>query len=415
MRDEHKFSSLEDARRTLISRVPVAGAEEVALAGALGRVLRQRVTCDIDYPRADVSAMDGYCLSSRDTAQASAEAPLTLPVRGRSTPGAAPPAVVRGSCALITTGAPIARGADAVVMYEDVVEEEGGESITLLRPVEPGAFVRRKGEVVSAGSVVLEPGIPITPAVLGILASFLGGPCKVTRRLRAGVLATGDELAPPGGTPGPYCIRDSNSPALAAMLESPGCEVVSAGRARDDVGAIVRGLRDLETCDVVVVSGGVSGGRFDLVPECLEEIGAEVLLRGVRMTPGKPFIFASRGDTVYFGVPGNPVSAVVALHMLIRPAVLAMMGRRDYEPVGLRAVCAGAFPRKRGYTTYSPGIMDTDLSVRPARFLGSSDIMSLAEANVLVCVPEEVEEIGAGETALVYPMGWFRQAGDALC
>ena len=432
MRDEHLFETLDGARRKILDHARVVGTEKVELGAALARVLRQRVVSDIDYPRADVSSMDGYCLDSRDTAAASEASPVTLPVVGKSTPGAEPPALKRGSCVLITTGAPLAAGADAVVKYEDVVEDRGGRSgggrdvlregapaaseeevarVIVKGPVQPGACIRKKGEVAAEGSTVLESGTVITPQVLGIMASFARGPYEVSRRLRAGVFATGDELAAPDAELSRYAIRDSNSPTMAGMLEEAGCEVIRAGRSADSEAGIAADLERYGDCDVVMISGGVSGGRFDFVPACLEGIGARIILRGVKMRPGKPVLFAARGETAYFGVPGNPVSAVVSFHLLFRPAILAMTGRSDYLPVSLRARCTGAFVRKPPYMNFAPGILLSDLTVRPTRFLGSGDIMSLAEANALVCVPEDVDEISAGEEAEVYPLGWFKTGG----
>jgi molybdopterin molybdotransferase len=302
-----------------------------------------------------------------------------------------------------------------VAKYEDVTEHvEGGEveSITITEPVPSGNYVRRQGEVVRAGDEVLKPGTHINPQVLGILASFSAGPYEVTRRPRAAVLATGDELVHSGAELGRYSIRDSNSPTLAGMLEELGCDVVRAGRAEDTQEGIARILGACGDCDVVMISGGVSGGRFDFVPACLESIGAEIILRGVKMTPGKPVLFATRGDTAYFGVPGNPVSAVVSLHMLFRPVIMAMMGRPDYLPLSIEATCAGTISKKTPYVTYTPARLDTDLVATPMRFLGSGDIMSLAGANALICIPEDADEVAAGGAARVYIFDWFKQGGE---
>ena len=414
MRNEHLFASLDGARDIILEHIPVMRTEEVALADALGRVLRQRVVSDIDYPRADVSSMDGYCLDSRLTQGASSECPVTLPVRGKTTPGAEPPRAEPGTCVLITTGAPLAGGTDAVVMYEDVREEreeEEVESIGITEPVPPWSFVRKRGEVIGEGDTVLEAGQVITPQVLGVLASFARGPYDVSRRPRAGVLATGDELVPSGAELPRYAIRDSNSPTLAGMLEEAGCDIVRAGRTADTEDGIARDLERYSDCDVVMISGGVSGGRFDFVPGSLERIGAEVIMRGVKVKPGKPVLFAMKGDTCYFGVPGNPVSAVVSFLMLFGPAVLAMMGRSDCLPVWVTATAAGRFGKKSPYMSFAPGVLGPDLKVRPARFLGPGDVMSLAGANALVCVPAEVDAIAAGDTVRVYPFAPFKQGG----
>ncbi|MGD9401729.1 MAG: molybdopterin molybdotransferase MoeA [bacterium] len=420
MRDEHLFATPDEARRIMLDHVRLMDTERVRLAGALGRVLRAPILSDIDYPRSDVSSMDGYCLASEGTAGASGASPLRFPVRGKSTPGAEPPRCEPGTCVLITTGAPLAKGADAVARYEDVTEHgEGGEvkgevtSIDIRKPVPPANYVRRQGEVIRKGDAVLEPGALVTPQALGILASFAAGPYEVSRRPRAAVLATGDELLPSGAALGPYSIRDSNSPTLAGMLESAGCDVAVSESAGDNQEVITGFLDDRGDCDVVMISGGVSGGRFDFVPACLERIGARIILRGVKMTPGKPVLFALRGDTAYFGVPGNPVSAVVSLLMLIRPFILAMLGRTDYLPVSIEARCSGAITRKTPYVTFTPGLLTSDMVVTPMRFLGSGDIMSLAGANALISIPEDRDEVAAGDVARVYPFDLIKQGGEA--
>ena len=415
MRDEHLFASLDEARSILLDRVRLLGTEKVSLAAAGGRVLRARVISDIDYPRADVSSMDGYCLDSSLARAASRESTVTLPVSGKSTPGAAPPRAEPGSCVLITTGAPLAAGTDTVVPYESVIEHLDGEEvagITISAPLEAGEYVRRQGEVVRKGESVLEAGQVVTPEVLGILASFAGGPVEVSLRPRAGVLATGDELVAAGAELPAYSIRDSNSPTLAGLLRAAGCEVAWAAHAADTEAGIAADLERCSDLDVVMISGGVSGGRFDFVPACLERIGAEVVMRGVKVKPGKPVLFAVRGRTHYFGVPGNPVSSVVSFHMLFRPAVLAMMGRSDCLPVWLEARAAGDFPKKSPYLTFAPGVLSSDLNVRPARYLGSGDIMSLAGANALVSVPEGQEGVKAGEKVRVYPIRELKHGGE---
>jgi molybdopterin molybdotransferase len=416
MRDEHLFASLDEALDMLIERVRTLGTETVSIGEAGGRVLRCSVVSDIDYPRTDVSSMDGYCLDSGLSRGASPASPVTLPVNGKSTPGAVPPRAEPGTCVLITTGAPLAGGTDAVVRYEDVAEHREGtevDTITLSAQVKPGEYVRKMGEVVRAGQAVLEPGRVVTPEVLGILASFAGGPCEVSLRPRAAVLATGDELVRAGADVPAYSIRDSNSPMLAGLLREAGCEVAWSEHAADTEDGIAADLDRCGDLDLVMISGGISGGRFDFVPGCLERIGAEIVMRGVKVKPGKPVLFALRGRTHYFGVPGNPVSAVVSFHMLIKPAVLAMMGRSDWLPVYIEAQAAGDFGKKSPYLSFAPGRLEPDLTVKPTRFLGSGDIMSLAGANVLVSVPAGARGVAAGERVRVYPIGDLKQGGDA--
>jgi molybdopterin molybdotransferase len=390
----------------ILGHVPVAGVESVPLAAAPGRVLRRAVVSDMDYPRSDVSAMDGYCLDSRAAAGASPAAPVSLAVAGKSTPGRQPPVLAPGTCALIATGAPLARGADAVVKYEDVIAESGAgfdrDAITLRAPVAAGANVRKRGEVARKGDTVAEAGVLITPSILGTLAAFASGPFDVSRRPRACVLATGDELAGPGETPPGEMIRDSNSPALAAMLRAAGCEIAGADRCGDSEEEILARLEATEDCGMVVISGGISGGPFDFVPACLDRLGADVVFRGIRMRPGKTAIFAIRGSTVYFGVPGNPVSVVVAFHMLVQPAVLAMLGAGRPLPASIKATCRERFDNKWAHMTLTPGVLSADLTVKPARFLGSGDIMSLARANALVRIPDGVDTLSEGEEASVY-------------
>ena len=412
MRNEHLFPTLDEARTRILSSIDVLGTQEAGGWCCAGRVLRQQIRSVIDCPQVDISLRDGYCLKAGLASAASTTNPVTLPVKGKSTPGREPSLVQTGTCAVITTGAPLPDGADAVVKYEDVEERE--DSITITHAVRPGDYVRKRGEVARKGDIILEPGRLIDSTVEGVVVSLGPEVFEVSLQPRAGVIATGDELVPACAEVPPYSVRNSNTPVLFDLLADNGCELGFEGWSDDKEDSIVHELEwclDDDPCDLVIISGGISGGRYDFVPAALERIGARILLRGIRMRPGKPLLFAKKGSTVFFAVPGNPVSVVVTFHMVIKPTVYAMQGREDCEPVALKAKCGEAFERKSAYTTFAPGVLDSDLEVRPARFLGSGDIGSLVEANCLVCVPEDVPAIDAGEIADVYPIGHIRTAG----
>jgi molybdopterin molybdotransferase len=311
---------ISEARELVLAAVQVLSAEEVPLAEALGRVLAEDVRSPLDVPPFDSSAMDGFAVVANGAAdlRVIGEARAGHPAAERVEPGTA----VR-----ISTGAAVPDGADAVVPVERTEPLDGGVRVP---ETEPGANIRRAGEDVRRDDVVLKAGTELGAAEVGVLASLGRARVKCAARPRVALLVTGDELTEPGEELADGRIYSSNSYALAAQVEAAGARLALRETIPDDAEATRAALeRALAGVDVVCVSGGVSVGPHDHVKGALGELGVEERFWGVRLKPGKPTWFGVRGDTLAFGLPGNPVSAMVTFHLFARPALRAMQGAAE--------------------------------------------------------------------------------------
>jgi molybdopterin molybdotransferase len=320
-----RLISIEEARARVLAEARPLPVETRPLAEVLGSVLAEPLVAPHDVPPFDNSGMDGYAVRSADLAEASPEHPVRLRVVETIPAGrVATRALGRGEAARIMTGAPIPPGADAVVQVE-ATEEKEGEVLVFAR-VKPGKNVRPAGDDVRAGDRVLGPGTVLGPAEIGVIAS-LGFPVvNVHRRPRVAVISTGSELVEVDRPLGPGQIRNSNSYSLRALCQQLGVEATVFGIVPDDYEATRRAMEEGLRYDVLLTSGGVSVGTFDFVKEVQDELGVERRLWGVAMKPGKPLAFGVRGDTLVFGLPGNPVSAMVSFELFVRPALLRLMG-----------------------------------------------------------------------------------------
>jgi molybdopterin molybdotransferase len=324
--------SVEEARELVFARVARLPAEQVALLDALGRVLAEDARSDIDVAPFDNSAMDGFAVRAVDLAGASADAPLPLAVIAVIGAGDDPAGVevLPGQAARIMTGAAVPAGADSVVMVErtHVLEGDGGISSTVAFELEPrlGEHIRRRGEEVRAGDVVLSAGEVIGPAAIGLLASTGHATVPVYRRPRVAVLSTGSELVEVAETPGPGKIRNSNSYSIAAQVIAAGGIPVRYGIVPDELEATrVAFERAADETDFIVTSGGVSVGDFDYVKPVLEEIG-ELTFAKVKMRPGNPQTLGTIRGVPFFGLPGNPTSTYVGFEIFVRPSLRIMQG-----------------------------------------------------------------------------------------
>jgi molybdopterin molybdotransferase len=315
--------TIDEARRRVLEAVTPIGDEPVALDEALGRVLAEDVTSAIAVPPFDSSGMDGYAVpaGARGELDVIGEARAGHPFEG---------AVAPGSAVRISTGALVPEGADAVVPVERTTAVRDRVSVP---ETGSGANIRRAGEDIPLGAVILRTGARLGPAELGVAASVGRAELRCARRPRVAVLITGDELTPPGEPLSPGRIYGSNGFALAAQVERAGA--VLAGRATvpdDPAGTRAAIATALDEADVVLVSGGVSVGPHDHVKPALHELGVEERFWGVRLRPGKPTWFGTRGRTLAFGLPGNPVSAMVTFQLFARPALAALQGAERDAP-----------------------------------------------------------------------------------
>jgi molybdopterin molybdotransferase len=387
--------TVEDARERILSRIAPLGIERVEIMGALGRVLAEPIVARATIPPWPNSSMDGYALRAQDT---NGE-PVELAVVGRIIAGAMPSrALGVGESMRIFTGAPLPEGADAVVPQEDVAAS--GDRVTVRGRIAPGAYVRPAGEDVRAGDVVVKPGGVIGAAEVGLLATLGYAQVRVYRRPRVAILSTGNELADLGSQPGPAQIPNTNTYSLMAQVIEAGGEPVNVGVAPDQLEAITERVRwGLAASDVLVTSAGVSVGELDLVREALERGGVELHLWQVSMRPGKPITFGTRGDRPVFGLPGNPVSAMVTFELFVRPALRRMAGAEMIDRPRLRARALERIANpgsRRGYLRVTLTAGADGYGARLTGEQGSAILRSMVLADGLAIVGPDTT-IAAGE------------------
>jgi molybdenum cofactor synthesis domain-containing protein len=392
---------IEDALDIILEHTPVLSAEEIRLEQAIGRVLRHDCVSDLDLPPFDRARMDGYALRAADTETAAPGCPVRLRAIGEAAAGHAFDGQVNaGEAVRIMTGAPVPLGADAVEKIE-VIRVLDGELIEIEAPLKPGQFITPRGAEARAGDVMVKSGARVTPAIAATLASFGHARLKVSKTPRLTLLSTGTELVEVEERPGPAQIRNSNTYSLAGYAEAVGAEVLSAGIVRDDFDATREAIvRALSESDVVILSGGVSMGDYDLVKPALNDLGARILVEKVAMHPGKPTVFARLGERVIFGLPGNPVSVAVSFHLFARPALLKMQGASEIHPPRTRVYAArsvkGAPPRR----SHQPArliIREGRAEAEPLKWGGSSDLVAFMRADCLIVVPEDRQSLDEGE------------------
>jgi len=387
--------TVEDAREGILSRIEPLGVERVEIMGALGRVLAEPIVSRATIPPWANSSMDGYAVRASDTDAK----PVELAVVGRIIAGAMPSrALERGESMRIFTGAPLPEGADAVVPQEDVTTD--ADRVTIRGRVAAGAFVRPAGEDVRTGDVVVQPGGFIGAAEVGLLATLGYSQVRVYRRPRVAILSTGNELADLGTQPGPAQIPNTNTYSLMAQVIEAGAEPVNLGVAPDELDAITERVRwGLTSADALVTSAGVSVGELDLVREALERSGAELHLWQVSMRPGKPITFGTRGSRPVFGLPGNPVSAMVTFELFVRPALRRMEGAHVIDRPRLRARALEPIANpgsRRGYLRVTLREDARGYGARLTGDQGSAILRSMVLADGLAVVAPDTK-IAAGE------------------
>ena len=400
--------AVAEAQRVVLALAPQLGSESVAGADALGRVLAEPVLSTRTLPPADNSAMDGYALRFADLAGATHAAPVVLRVAFEVAAGArAERAVAPGEAARIFTGAPLPPGADTVVKQEDT-EREGALVRVRVSP-RPGENVRLAGEDVRAGELVLDSGTELGPAALGLLAALGRTVVAVRQRPRVAIVAGGDELVEPDGAVSDGKIVSSNSYTLTAQCRRAGAEPIYLGIARDAPEALEERLRAGSGADLIVSSGGVSVGDRDYVRPVLEKLGCTLLFWGVQMKPGYPVVFGRFGETgpLVFGLPGNPVSAMVTFEQFVRPVLRKMAGHSAWFRPRVHATLAHDFEKSEGRTHFVRVFLEPKPDA-PGEFVarstgnqGSGILRSMALADGLLVIPAAQTRLRAGERGLV--------------
>ena len=408
--------SVEEARDRILTVVGRLPAEEKPLAAARGQVLAEDVVAPITIPPLDNTSMDGYAVRAADTAAAGPAKPVRLRVVGEVAAGylfqgeVAPSTAVR-----IMTGAPLPPGADAIVPFEETDEPEGRTfgafakgraEVGVLKPAQAGANVRRAGEDVRRGSVVLQKGNELHAAQIGVLASLGLTAVRVYRRPSVAVLSTGDELVELGQPLAEGKIYDSNAASVSALVEEAGGVPLRLGIARDTVEDLTAKLQGAFAADLIVTSAGVSRGDYDIVKDVLMREG-EIDFWAVRMRPGRPLAFGTfpgpDGRRVpHIGLPGNPVSSMVAFELFGRPAIFKLMGKQGWERPRLRVTLEERVVNPDGRRFLARAIVrkrDGRYTATLTGPQGSGILTSMALANALVVCPEDVAALEAGQEA----------------
>jgi molybdopterin molybdotransferase len=401
--DDHMLS-FDQARQLVITRTQAhlgpRPTISLPVSDALGHILAQEIHTDREYPPFDRSTRDGYAVRAVD-AFLGATIPCVGELKAGDT-GSVP--LDLGTCVQIMTGAAVPSGADAVVMIEFTRRE--GDRVTFDRPTQSGQNIVPRGSEARSGALALAPGLRLGFAELAVAAQVGAATLHCYKKPRVAILSTGDEVVPITETPGPFHIRNSNSVSLAAQVRLAGGEPVPLGNALDRVddlsAKIELGLKE----DVLVLSGGVSMGKYDLVESVLKGMGAEFFFDAVAVRPGKPTVFGRCRDTWVFGLPGNPVSTMVTFQLFVIPALDILSGTSPRPLPFLEATLADAIKEKSGLTHFLPARLDwqgASPKVHALPWQGSGDIAALTRANCFLMVPADRQDIPAGERVSVLP------------
>ncbi len=388
---------VSEARARILAGVKPLPAEPVKLADALGRVLAAPVKAGRDQPPFDSSAMDGYAVQAADVR----EVPATLRLVGISAAGHAYAGKVGpGEATRIFTGAPLPKGADAIVIQENT-DAAPPSSVTILETAREGQNVRGRGLDFARSDVLLPPGICLNARDIGLAAAANLPLLRVRRKPRVALFATGDELVEPGGRPRGDQIVSSNSHALMIMARRFGAEVINLGIVRDSLSATMRAISKVPDADILVSSGGASVGDHDFVQEALKRSGVKLNFWRIAMRPGKPFMYGRRGRQHVMGLPGNPVSALVCARLFLKPLLDALLGLPDEAPMEARlAAPMKANDGRRDYVRASLSVaVDGARTVTPFAKQDSSMQRTFREAHCLIIRPPHAPEAQAGEMA----------------
>jgi molybdopterin molybdotransferase len=392
--------SVTEAIHLVREQTSALPSERVALENARGRYLAEDIVADSDLPPFDRSQMDGYAVRANDAQQA----PTRLRIVGESAAGRGWYSEMKaGEAVRIMTGAPVPAGADSVQQVELTREIEDGREVEIQQPPAPGKSIVRRGSEIKKGETVLVAGDQISAATMAVLASFGYPQVSVTRQPKVAVLATGSELVAVNHKPGPDQIRDSNNFTIAAYAQLAGALVERLPLAGDDTTLLKRQIAEAaERSDIVITSGGVSVGVYDFTKPALRELGAEFFFERVALRPGKPTVFARLPNgTLFFGLPGNPVSVSVTFNLFARVAILTMQRGSDTGLQRGTAVLANVVRGTKDRESYLPIQLSTSddghLLALPLKWGGSSDFVSFARADAMAIVPAGINVVEQGK------------------
>jgi molybdopterin molybdotransferase len=407
----------EEARKRILDRIGVMPATQIALPRLLGYVTAAPVVARLDSPPFDNSAVDGYGVRVQDVANATEAKPVRLSLKATVRAGDPPPSgrLAAGSAMKILTGACVAQSVEAVVMRE-YCREEGG-AVFVSAPIEAGENIRRRGGEFLRGTEVMPAGRLLSPSMVGLIANLGYRNFDVYRKPRASVVTTGNELTKPGRDLLPGMIYDSNSYAMESALLESGIEDVLMLHAREDFASTKNMLmRALSFSDIVISTGGVSVGEFDYVKAALESLGVKTELWRIAIKPGKPVYFGiledkrKRRNKYVFGLPGNPVSALVTYHQFVLPALRKLSGISDYaDEIWVPATLTKPIKKRAGRLEFVRGkfvMKEGRLQVEPTTGQDSHMLGGLAAADALIYFDKDEENWPAGKQVNVTPLNW---------
>jgi molybdopterin molybdotransferase len=396
--------SVEEALEKVLSYIKVLDGVETPILECLGQVLAKDIYSSIDIPPKDNSAMDGYAVKAQDTSGAAASSPVYLDIIGEAKAGDVSNLEVKAHKTIrIMTGAPLPKGADSVVPFEDTDETQRSEQplkqIGILKPVDKGKNVRLAGEDIGKGQLAIQKGAVLRPAQVGVLASLGMDKVKVIRRPVVAILATGDELAELGQPLSEGQIYNSNSYSSAAQVLRYGGIPRVLGIARDTEEDLDKKIREALSADMLLTTGGVSMGDYDLVKDVLAKQG-EISFWKVRMKPGKPLAFGTIKGVPHLGLPGNPVSSMITFELFARPAILKMMGKTNLIRPTVEVTMESRIKNSDGRRILARAIVRKEgdrLYAKTTGPQGSGILTSMSQANALVIVPEDVAAVKEGD------------------
>jgi molybdopterin molybdotransferase len=396
---------VDEALNIMLQCATPLPSETIPFLDASGRVLYDNIKSEIDVPPLDNSAMDGYAVCFEDTRGAEKNNPVKLRIMDEIKAGdfSDSLALTRGHAIRIMTGAPIPRGADSVIPVEDTTEE--GDQVLLFKTLKKNENIRFAGEDIQSGQIVLKQGDILRSAHVGLLASLNYEQVRVYRRPSVAVISTGNEVVDVGSPIRKGQIRNSNAYTLYSEIKKYGAIPHYRGIARDTFEETKRMFQDSLEHDIIITTGGVSMGKYDFVKNVMHDMQIDVKIETIAMKPGKPVVFGTLGNTLFFGLPGNPVSTMIAFIEFVRPVILRMMGMRQVDKPLINAVCDEDISKKPGRRHYIRAFFYTDvtgdLRVSTTGPQGSGILRSMSQANCLIILPETIEKLHKGEKVLI--------------